>query len=147
MEMHRAAIVQRSWDLLGDVDPLSLEAVIKRVWRCGWRPWSSEIGEVLGGGQLLGGCSGVRRDGSWESIHWLTCNCCNKENWIQHSLPWNQSEDWSRTADFGIIQYAVNAVLGLGCILCMLYLVYADPHVNSSSWHGVMERDDWILSF
>ena len=28
---------------------IHLEAVIERVWRCTWRPLSSEIGRVLGG--------------------------------------------------------------------------------------------------
>jgi hypothetical protein len=28
---------------------MHLEAVIKRVWRCTWRPRSSEFGDALGG--------------------------------------------------------------------------------------------------
>jgi len=41
-----------------------LEAVFERVCRCTWRPWSSEIGGVLGAGQSGGSSSGGRCDGS-----------------------------------------------------------------------------------
>jgi len=53
-------------------------AVPEQVWRYTCRLWSSEIGGVLGGGRF-----GGRRDGSWDSIHWLTCNCGNVESWVQ----------------------------------------------------------------
>jgi len=56
---------------------IHLVAVIERGWKCS-RPWLIEIGGVLGGGG-----SGSRRDGSWDSIHWLTRNCGNVENWVQ----------------------------------------------------------------
>jgi len=85
------------------------ESVIEGVWRCTWRPWSSEFGHALGGrdrvnsemhsevvteqvwsctcslwssdigGVLGGGRFGGRRDGSWDSIHWLTCSLMS--NW------------------------------------------------------------------
>jgi len=32
---------------------IHLEAMIERVWRCTWRPLSSEIGRVLGGGRWM----------------------------------------------------------------------------------------------
>jgi len=48
----------------GGRDRASLEAIIERVWRCTWRPSSSEIGGVLGGGQSGGGSLGGRRNGS-----------------------------------------------------------------------------------
>jgi len=57
------------------------EALTERAWRCTCRLLLSEIGGVLGGGQFEG-----RRDGSWDSIHWLTCNCGNVESWVQHPL-------------------------------------------------------------
>jgi len=50
-------------------------AVTERVWRCTCRLESSEIRGVLGGGRF-----GGRRDGSGDSIHWLTCNCGNVES-------------------------------------------------------------------
>jgi len=32
---------------------MHLEAVIERVWRCTWRPSSSEFGDALGGRDLV----------------------------------------------------------------------------------------------
>jgi len=94
-EMHFEAVIEWVWrwpwrprsselrDALGSRDQSSLEmhweGVIERVWTCTYRLWSSEIGGVLGGGQF-----GGRRDGSWDSIHWLTCNRGNAESWVQH---------------------------------------------------------------
>ena len=51
------------------------EAGTERVWRCTCSLWSSEIGGVLGGSRF-----GGRRDGSWDSIHWLTCK--RIRNWL-----------------------------------------------------------------
>jgi len=39
----------------------------------------------------------------------------------------------------------VDAVPGVCCTRCMLYSVYAGLGVNSWSWHGEIERDDWTL--
>jgi len=78
------------------------EAVIERVWRCTCRRWSSEIGGVLGGGQF-----GWRRDGNWNSIHWLTCNCGNVESWVQHPLR-DEGQAWS----------ARLSILGWCCTWC-----------------------------
>jgi len=61
---------------------MHLEVVIQRVWRCTCRLWSREIGGVLGSGRL-----GGRRDGSWDYIHWLTCNCGDVESWVQQHPP------------------------------------------------------------
>ena len=100
-------------DALGGRDRVNsemhLEAVIERVRRYTWRPWSIKIGGVLGGGwsgsdwseggqsggsesvgsesggsESGGGSrSGGMCDGSWDSIHWLTRNCGIVENWVQ----------------------------------------------------------------
>jgi len=106
---------------------IHLEAAIERVWRCTWRPWSSEIRGVLGGSRSGGGSSRGRRDGSWDSIHRLTHNCGNVENWVHHGLPKRWETGWEReTVDLGMMQYAVYAVLG----------------VNSWSWHGEIDTDD-----
>jgi len=81
-----------------------LEAAIERVWRCTCRLWWSEIGGVLGGGRF-----GGRRDGSWDSIYWLTCNCGNVESWVQH-LPRDE-----KLAGSGRL-----SILGWYCTWCML---------------------------
>jgi len=81
------------WD--GVNSEMHSEAVTERVWRCTCRLWWSEIGGVLGGSRF-----GGRRDGSWDSIHWLTCN------WIRN---WLGAGDW-RSWD--------NAVLGICCTRC-----------------------------
>jgi len=62
------------------------EAVIERVWRCTWRPWSIEIEWLPGYGGSRSGRSGGRHDGSWDSNYWLTCNCGNVESWVLHGL-------------------------------------------------------------
>jgi len=71
-------------DSLGGCDGenlnLHLETVIERVWRCTGRPCSRKFGVALGAGQSGGGSSGGRRDGSSDSIHWLTRTCGNVEN-------------------------------------------------------------------
>ena len=96
LEMQLAAEVEwtprctlRPWsskfgDAIADRDwvnsEIHSEAVIKWVWRCTCsRLQSSEIGGLLGGSRF-----GGWRDGSWDSIHWLTCNCENVESWVQH---------------------------------------------------------------
>jgi len=86
---------------------MHLEAVIDRVWRCTSRLWSSEIQEVLGGGRF-----GWRRDGSWDCIHWFTCNCENVESWVQHL--WRDVE----LAGSGRL-----SILRWWCMWCMLYSV------------------------
>jgi len=73
-----------------------LEPTIEQVWRCYWRPWSSEIGGVPGGSQAGGGSLGGRRKGSSDSIHWITCNCWNIENSVQHDLPRDEKLAGSR---------------------------------------------------
>jgi len=57
------------------------EADTARVWTWTCRLWSSEIGGVVGGGRF-----GGRRNSSWDSIYWLTCNCWNVQSWVQHAL-------------------------------------------------------------
>jgi len=97
------ALGGRDWvkleDGLGGWDRSSLEmhsdAVTERIWRCTCRLWSSEIGGVLGGGRF-----GGRRDGSWDSIHWLTCN------WMRNFLGVGDCRSWD------------DAVLGVCCTLC-----------------------------
>jgi hypothetical protein len=81
---------------------LRLEMAIEWTWRWTWRRWSREFGDALGGGDRVnflemhleaviewtGRCTwkmvdleAVDREGgrdrSWDSIHWLTCNCGN----------------------------------------------------------------------
>ena len=69
--------------------------------------------------------SGGRRDGSGDSIHWLTCNWANVENWVQHGLPRDET-DWERqTVDVAMMPYAVYAVLSEWCTWSMLYSVHA----------------------
>jgi len=100
-----------SEDALGGRDRSSLEmyseAVTERVGRCTCRLWSSGIGGVLGGGRFAG-----RRDGSWDSIHWVTCNCGNVESWVQHP-PRDE-----KLAGSGRL-----SILGWCCTWCMLYSV------------------------
>jgi len=116
LEIHLEAMIERVWRCTGR--PWSselagcnrasleihLEAVIERVWRCTCRLWSSEIGGVLGGGRF-----GGRRNGSWDSIHWLTCNCENVESWVQHP-PRDE-----KLAGIGRL-----SILGWCCTWCML---------------------------
>jgi len=140
-----------------------MEAVIEQVWRCTWRPWSSKIEGVLGGGQSGGGSSGGRHDGSWDSIQWLTCHCANVENGVQHGVPRDERLAgsgrqsilecstrcvmYSVNAVLGVcctrcMLYSVYAVLGVCCTWCMLYLVYSVLGVDSWSWNGGIESDD-----
>jgi len=103
-----------------------LEAVIKRVEWCSWRPGSSELRDALGdrdwvnpemhreagiervwgctcrlwssgiGGVHASGRFGGRRDGSRDSIHLLTCNCQDVESWVQQHPPRGGRLAWSR---------------------------------------------------
>jgi len=115
---------------------------------------SESGGRESGGSESGGGRSGGMCDGSWDSIHWLNCNCGNEENWVQQGPLRAWETGWEReTVDLGMMQYAVYAVpgvcstqvyavLGVCCTPCMLYSVYAGLGVNSWSWHGEIERDD-----
>jgi len=144
LEMHLEAMIVWTWrpwsrkfgDPLGRCDRASfgmhLEAVMGGVWRGSWSPWSSEIVGELGGGESGGGSSGGRCDRSWDSIHWLTCNCGNVEYWVQHGLPRDE-----RLAGNGR-----HSMMGLCSMRCMQYSVYDVLGVNSWLRHGEMERDD-----
>jgi len=118
-EMHLEAVIEWVWWCtwrpcsckLGGrnraCSEIHLQAVIERVWRCTCRLWSSEIGGVIGGGRF-----GGRRDGSWDSIHWLTCTCGNVESWVQHPLRDEKLAGSGRLS-----------ILGWCCAWCMLYPV------------------------
>jgi len=93
-------------DELEGHDRANLQAVIEHVWRYTWRLWLSEIGGVLGGGRF-----GGRRDGSWDSIHWLTCNCGNVESWVLR----REMRNWLGAGD---CRSWDDAVLGVCCTLC-----------------------------
>jgi len=72
-----------------------------------------EMGGVLGGGPF-----GGRRDGSWDSIHWLTCNCRNVESWVQQHPPRDEKLAGSVRL----------SILGWCCTWCMLYSVLTHDH-------------------
>jgi hypothetical protein len=78
--------------------------------------------------------SGGRRDRSEDSVHWLTRNCANIENWVHHcplsderlaGSGWQSILGWCCTR---CMQHSVNAVLGVCCIQCMLYSVLTLDH-------------------
>jgi len=148
-EMHLEALIERVWRCIWRPWPsnseIHLETVIERVWRCTcrprsmwtqrctWRPWSREFGDALGGHDRstleeyleVVDLEAVDReggfDGRWDSIHWLTRNCGNVENWVQTG--------WEReTVNHGIMQYAVYAILSACCTRCMLYSVLTLDH-------------------
>jgi hypothetical protein len=96
------------------------EIVIEQDCWCTCRLLSSEIWTILGGGQSRGCSSAGRRHRSWHCIHWLTCNCGNVENGVQHGLPRDGRLagrgrqlvlGWCSTQ---CMQYSLNAALG-GC--------------------------------
>jgi len=187
-----------SWELRGHNRAslvIHMEAVIERVWRCTWRLWLSEYRDTLGGcdrarvemhleamikGDWRSTCgrsiwrrysSVGRRDGSCDSIHWLTRNCRNVVNWVQHGLPSDERLAGSgRQSILGwcsmrFMEYSVYAVFGVCCTGCMLvlgvclysvyactrcmlvlgvclYMVYTVLGVNSWSSHWEIARDD-----
>jgi len=145
LEINLEAMIERVWrctwrpwsyELGGwncaDVE-IHLEAAIERGWRWNWRPWSSVIGGVPGGSQSRGGSSGGRRERCWDAIDWLTHNCGNVENWVQHGLP----KDWLGAGDSRSWD---DAVRGVCSTQCMLYSVYAVLGVIPEWWHG----EQWL---
>jgi len=153
---------------------MHLEPKIKRVRRGTQRPWSINIGEVLGGGQSGGGQSGGgqsgggqsggsqsgggqsggdqsggsqsgggqpggsqsggsgsrrRRDGRLDSIHWLTHNCGNWENWVQPGPPRDERWDWLEAGDSGSWD---DAVLSVCCTWCWLMIM---AWLDWEGWH------------
>jgi len=87
LEMHLDVVIERLWRYAHwGHESANMEAVIDRVWGCSWWPWSSEIAGVLGGGQSGGSSFGGRRDASRDCIFWLTCDCGNVVNWVQHGV-------------------------------------------------------------
>jgi len=108
---------------------IHLEAAIERGWICTWRPWLSEIGGVIEGDQSGGGSLGGRRDGNWDTIHWLTHHCRNVENSVQHGLPRDKRlagsgrQSMWRWCSMLCMQYSVYVALGVCCSQCMMYSV------------------------
>jgi len=120
---------------------MHLEAEIESTESCTWRPWSIEFGDALGGLDrvhldALGGQNRAslethlqamierdwrstwrwsvwrERDGNWNSIHWLTCNCGNEESWVHHPRRDEKLGGCGR-----------DSILGWCCSWCMLYSV------------------------
>ena len=58
---------------------------------------------------------------------------------MQRGLPRNETGWEWETVDLRMMQYAVYEVLSE---YCTLYSAYAVLGVNSSSWHGEIERDE-----
>jgi len=85
-----------------------------------------EIGGVIGGRRSASGWSGRRRDGTWPSIHWLTHNCVNVENWVHPGPPRDERSEtgwgWERV-NHGMIQCLVYTVLGVCCTRCYLMIM------------------------
>jgi hypothetical protein len=143
LKMYLKAVIERVWRCtwrlslceLGGHNRASVEidveAGIEPVWRYTWRPWSSKIEGVLGGGQSGGGSMGGRHDMSWDSIHWLTRNCVNVENWVSQGLliverlTGSGSQSILGWSSMQYIKYSVFSVLSVCCTRCMLYSVYA----------------------
>jgi len=143
---------------------MHLEVVIENVGRYTWRPWSNKIGEVLrggwcgsnwseggqsggiqsGGSESWVGRSGGMRDGSWDSIHWSTCDCGNVENWVKHGplraerLAGRGGQSIVGWWSTGWMQYSAYAVFGVCCTRCMLYSVYAVLGVWCTSVYAVL---------
>jgi len=117
---------------------MHLEAAIEHVGRYTWRPWSIKIGKVFEGGwsagnwfeggqyegsrsascESGGGSLEAICHGSWDTIHWLTRDCGNVENWIQQ----RPLRDWLGAGDSW---HSDNAVCGVCSTQWMLYSVYA----------------------
>ena len=142
-------------DALGGRDQVNseihFEAIIEHLGRYTWRPWLIKIGGVRGGdwseegqsgrsqsggsesggGQSGGGSLGVMCDGNWDSIHWLTHNCGNVQNWVQQGplragrLAGSRRQSILGWCSMWCLQYSVYVVLTECCIRCMLYSVYA----------------------
>jgi len=137
LEIHLDAVVQGVWryalgghddDAVGGrnwvILDIQVEGVINQVGRSTGRPQSSGIGAVHGGGQAGGGNSGGRRNGSWHSLHWVTHNCGNVENWVQHDL----------RRDEGLPENRRQSILPLGRTRCMQYSVCAILGVFRTHW-------------
>jgi len=95
------------------------EAVIKPVGRCTCRLWFSEIGGVLGSGQF-----GGRRNSSWYSIHWLSCNCGNVESWVRQHPP----TDGKLAGSGQLAGSGRLSILRWWCTWCMLYSVLSHDY-------------------
>jgi len=142
LTMYWEAVLKRVWrytwmprsselrDALGGGDRASVEmhweAVIEWGWRCNMRPRLSGLRDALGGCDWASGIGwlGGRHDGSWDSIHWLTCNCGNVESWVQQHLPRDGKLAWSGDpAGIGRL-----SIVGWCCTWCLLYSVLGHDH-------------------
>jgi len=97
-------------------DHAYLEAVMKEVWGCTWRPRSIRIGGGLWCHPSTGNRLGGRCEGSLDSVHWSTHNCGNIENWVQQgplrAERWETG--WEReTVDLWMMQYIMYAILSV----------------------------------
>jgi len=144
------------WSEVGDAhrgrdrvkSEMQLAAIIEQVWRCAVRPWLIEIVGVLGrcqsgggqsgggqsgggqpgGGQSGGGGSGWRRDGSWDSIYWLTQYCGSVENWVRPGPPGDARWDWLWAGDS---RAWGDAELSACCTWCYLMIMAL---TDSAGW-------------
>jgi len=129
-------LIEHVWDALGDRDRMNsemhleaeiewtqkmhLEAVIDRVWRCTLRLWPSEFGDALAGYDR------ARLEEYLEAVD-LEGGTTAAEILFIGELVIGWETGWEReTVDLGMT----------------LYLVYPVLCVNSSLWHGEIERDD-----
>jgi len=94
---------------------------------CGsdWSEGGQSGGSQSGGSESGGSRSGGMWDGSWDSIHWLTHNCGNVENWViqgllrAERLAGSGRQSILERCSMGCMQYSVYAVLGLCCTRCL----------------------------
>jgi len=133
LKMLIEALIEWVWSYsLGGYDAgsleIHLEAVMERVWRYTGRSWLRKI-VVLGGSLSGGSSSGGRGNSSWDCIHWLTCNCGNVEDWVQHGLLTDLKVAGSgRQSILGwcsmpCMKSSVYAVIGVCCTWCQLLIM------------------------
>jgi len=146
------------------------EGVIKQVWRCTWRSWSSGFGDTLVGcdrvsvemhlevvikrvwrctwrpwsseiGGVLG--DGQSESGSAGGRRDLSGNC------IHHlTSNWGNVEHWVQHGlpwNERLTARGWQSMVGWCSTRCMQYSVYAALGVNCCSWHGEIERDNSTL--
>jgi len=124
--------------------------------RCTGRPWLSEIWHGIGGWdrenlniyskavtQWDWGSTwrrSLRREARWQLRLYSLVNLELWDCWVLSTTTSTKIWNWLGAGDY----WSENdAVIGVNCTWCKLYLVYAVLSVYSWSWHGEIERDDF----
>jgi len=119
---------------------MPFEALIKRVWRCTLRPWSSEFEDALWG----------RDQASWEmhvetEIGW-TQRCSGRLGWSEFALGGRDRVNWEIHSELWLSKFRDALAAGYDWVILEEYLEVVDLEAvdgRRARWWGCI---DWLVN-